>query len=460
MATLEALIELFARLRFNQVQLYTEHTFAFSAHETVWADASPITAAEVVRLDAFCRDRFIELVPNLNSFGHFERWLRHPEYRHLAECPDGFEIPGGPRRDHATTLRPGRAALRFLDGLYAEFLPNFSSTWFNAGCDETWELGLGASRRACEKRGTARVYLDFVLGVYKLAKKHGRRMMFWGDIVQNSPELVRDLPSDLTALEWGYEADHPFSKRSRRFVEAGIPFYVCPGTSSWNALTGRTGNCLDNLMNAARNGHRHGASGYLITDWGDGGHHQYLPISYVGFVAGAAYAWCRRTNARLDVAAEIDRHVVADRAGVLGFVLTELGRLHEMLPVQRRNGTVFNRLLFGDIDAVTEIARKSGKTRLRRCERGLAVLEERLAGARPSVVDGLFVKEEVANAMAMTRLGIRRGLAALGDGIESADMRRDARRIIGRHEELWLARNRHGGLHESSARLRGILKYL
>jgi N-acetyl-beta-hexosaminidase len=90
MQTLEALIDRLARWKVNQVQLYTEHTFAFRDHEAVWRDASPLTAEEVRDLDRFCRDRHVELVPNQNCLGHAERWLRHARYRDLALAPEGF----------------------------------------------------------------------------------------------------------------------------------------------------------------------------------------------------------------------------------------------------------------------------------------------------------------------------------------------------------------------------------
>lgn len=46
---------------------------------------------------------------------------------------------------------------------------------------------------------------------------------------------------DATALIWGYEADHPFRTQAEVFAANGIPFYVVPGTSSWNSIGGRTG---------------------------------------------------------------------------------------------------------------------------------------------------------------------------------------------------------------------------
>src|SRR5206468_977052 len=132
--------------------------------------------------------------------------------------------------------------------------------------------------------------------VNDLVRAHGRAMMFWGDIIVTKPELIADVPKDAIALEWGYEADHPFDRDGLHVAQAGVPFYVCPGTSSWNSIAGRTGNALANLKNAAENGLKHGAIGYLVTDWGDNGHLQYLPTSYLGFAAGAAFSWCLSTN--------------------------------------------------------------------------------------------------------------------------------------------------------------------
>ena len=120
METLYALIDRLASWKINEVQLYTEHTFAYQKHPVVWQHASPMTGEEILALDRFCRDRFIDLVPNQNSFGHMHRWLMHPQYRHLAEVPEGFDFP------LALTPRPFGLApavqetLPFLAGLYDE----------------------------------------------------------------------------------------------------------------------------------------------------------------------------------------------------------------------------------------------------------------------------------------------------------------------------------------------------
>src|SRR5437764_1199334 len=108
MQTLEDLIDRLASWKVNQVQLYMEHTFAYSGHQEVWADASPFTAAEIRHLDAFCRERHVELVPNQNCLGHMGRWLKHDRYRRLALFPDGWTERG--RWRAPTTIDPATPA--------------------------------------------------------------------------------------------------------------------------------------------------------------------------------------------------------------------------------------------------------------------------------------------------------------------------------------------------------------
>ena len=106
MDTLYDLVDMLASWKINQLQLYTEHTFAYRRHPLVWQDASPMTAEEIIALDAYCRDRGIELVPNQNTFGHMHHWLKHATYTHLAEKADGAQTPWGFYNPEPFSLSP------------------------------------------------------------------------------------------------------------------------------------------------------------------------------------------------------------------------------------------------------------------------------------------------------------------------------------------------------------------
>jgi len=298
MAFAKELIDQLAGWKINQLQLYTEHTFAYQGHECVWENASPFTPSEIQALDTYCAQRHIELVPNQNSFGHMARWLSHTPYRHLAECENGFLHPlTGKFTPSPFSLDPSNPeTLRLLDDLYTQLLPNFRSGQFNVGCDETFDLGQGKNKSRCEKEGTGHVYLKHLLGVYDLCQKHNRQMMFWGDILLSHPELIKELPQDVVALNWGYEANDVTPESCQAFQASGITFDVCPGTSSWCSFAGRWTHAKQNLLQSAKNGLQHGARGYLITDWGDQGHIQPPEASTLQAAWGAGLAWCVQSN--------------------------------------------------------------------------------------------------------------------------------------------------------------------
>ncbi len=45
-----------------------------------------------------------------------------------------------------------------------------------------------------DSRGLAPVYLDFLQKIATALKPLNRRLLFWGDIAQDSPDLLKDLP--------------------------------------------------------------------------------------------------------------------------------------------------------------------------------------------------------------------------------------------------------------------------
>lgn len=303
-ATLIELLDFLTILRYNHLELYFEDVFAYPGHRDIWEKTGTITAEDIIFLDAECSARGIELVPNQNSFGHLSSWLEHPEYRHLAEAPHGFSDPWGQTRSYPFSLSPVVPEVEaFLDDLYTHLLPHFSSSRFNAGLDETFDLGQGrsadrirelAAEDPSEKsvhNATGKVYLQMLERVHRLVTRHGRTLYFWSDIVQNHPDLIAQLPDGVVAVEWGYEADHDFDTRCSRLSRAGIPFLVAPGTAIWNSIGGRLDTAEENTAHAIEAALRHGGRGVLLTDWGDNGHIPPPRLSRPAITMAASYAW-------------------------------------------------------------------------------------------------------------------------------------------------------------------------
>ena len=94
-------------------------------------------------------------------------------------------------------------------------------------CDEVWDLGEGQSGDLAREIGKGRLHLRHIRKLRDLAAAHGKRIMLWGDIVRNYPELIPDIPKDVTCLDWGYDADMDFD-RVEDFTATGLATYVCP----------------------------------------------------------------------------------------------------------------------------------------------------------------------------------------------------------------------------------------
>jgi hypothetical protein len=338
--TLLDLAEKLADFKINELQLYTEHTFAYKKYKSVWQSWGALTGAEIRKLDARCRELGIDLVPNQNSFGHLRYFLEDSCLKKLGELSEPYESEAKDFLRRPTTLAPNHpGTLPFLRGLYDELLPNFSRKFFNIGGDETWDLGKGQSRKLCAAQGQGRFYLDFLKKIHREISAHGKRMLFWGDIILKHPKLIRELPKNVIALNWGYEAGHPFEKEAAQFAKAKIPFYICPGTSTWQTLIGRHDNALANLRAAARTGKKFGAMGFLNTDWGDGGHPQPLAVSWPLFAAGAALAWNSKALDERQLLAVLSRDVFEDPTGKIAEAGFKLGFTHQKLGVKAVNET-------------------------------------------------------------------------------------------------------------------------
>jgi hypothetical protein len=290
LSTLKSLVDTLSLLKINMLQLQVEHTFRFRRHPIIGRGCGPLTCDDLLELDAYCRLRGVELVPMLQSFGHMRNILMHDEYRHLAEHPQlqWSLCPTDP------------ASLQFMDELYEEFLPCFSSTLVNIGCDETFDLGRPGSRSQAlvAERGLTHVYLDYVLELYGLlTDKYGRRVMCWGDVLLHNPALLAEAPRDLLVLNWWYAPKERYDQVDP-FVAAGLEQIVCPGTGSWNAIFPRLNTAWDNVEGFTRDGKAVGALGMLNTDWGDGGHFNLLGNSFYSYAHGAEAGWAAQPLAR------------------------------------------------------------------------------------------------------------------------------------------------------------------
>ncbi len=464
MQHLYEIVDCMAAWKMNHLQLYTEHTFAYTGHETVWKHASPMTPEEMRALDAYGRMRGVELAANQNCFGHLSSWFKHPEYAPLAEIsPAGtWDFNGLVQRTGGFSLCPSDPrSLALIDDLLGQLLPNVSSPLVNIGCDETFDVGQGRSHDDVAKRGRATVYLEFVKKVCTIVKKHNKRPQFWADIALEHPESLSQLPDDIIGLAWGYEPDTDFARACTQIRQAQREVWVCPGTSCWRSITGRTSERRANLLTAARDGASHGATGYLATAWGDLGHRQQWPVTLHALCEAAHRAWSG--DAAYDPRVS-SLHAFGDTSLEVGRWLDAYGDLdHDIRLIAGKTGPDGNPLPLRNAsalfihqttplaDPLTANIESSTAT-----WRDILKRQELLIGLMPAMAEHLshnqlvvneleFMANEVANTV------MRAVMRTIN--VNDRSVRKQAANIwrttIKLYRALWLARSRPGGLENS-----------
>jgi len=470
-ATLEALVDLCARMRLNVLMLYVEHTFAFRRHPEIGAGASPLDAETILALDAYAAERGVELVPCLQSLGHMERVLSLPRYRKLAES------------DRRWSLSPSRAeTYTFLAELYDEFLPLFRSRRFNANCDEPFDLGRGQSARRAPRRSPGELFSGHVAALDRLARRHGKQLMIWADFAYKHADQIPRLAPDTVLLDWWYEADFD-ADRVRALRRHGFEFWVSPGTSAWNCLFPRVANSEANIARWAAAGKRHGATGLLNTDWGDFGHYNTLGASLYAYAVGAQHAWSGAPD-RSAFDRAFGRVVFDEDTPAWARLYRRLGDVHEA-GFKIFNGSSLQYLYFDGLDR-SFFLQHARRDALARSARQLAPvrreLARRLAGPARGGLVGL-ARLELGWAADATALALDKSVAALDYDAWRAEGRTDGRarsgrstathrralarrleRIADRQQEqaerletLWLASSETAELEKTARRLRSSL---
>ena len=493
METLYDAVDMLAMLRYNHLQLYVEgFSFAYPSFRDLWEETeTPVTGDEMQQLEQYAAERMIELVPNQNMLGHMAAWLETDRFAHLAECPDGFMLMG--LIEHNSTLDLSNPeSLVLVKQMTDDMLPYFSSGLFNANLDEPFELGQCNTRELAAKRGGAGfLYLDFLKEINSYVREnHGKQMLIWGDIAAKHPEIIPQIPENIILIEWGYESVHPFDEHAARLSEAGIPFLLAPGTSSWTTFTGRTDNMTGNIDAALDAALTHGGLGILLTDWGDLGHWQYWPVSWAPITYGAAVSWNYESRDSLPLTDVLNEMIFRDRSGEMGAIMLDLGRYNQFEEYAMVNmtttmqtymfgildpvmvGAIQNRILrelpnivqIGD-DVIAEVMSRFVNPQPYNYLAILdytAILGERLQHTHMDREDAGLIIDELTNAIRMIRLGaLTRNYMQWMREYDSdtklemlTEMKQLIDEIIPEHERLWMARNRAGGLDRS---LRGFI---
>jgi len=182
----EKLIDILAYYKLNSLQLYIEHAFDFNEYRCFLEPQGYLTAEEILELDDYCYENFIDFIPSLSTFGHLYRLLETKEYKHLCELDEFTPDPNLwlNRMLHHTIDASNPESFELISSLIDQYIPLFRSKYFNICCDETFDLCNG--RNKGKDKGA--LYLEFTTKLITHVSSRGKTVMMW--LITAFPVLV------------------------------------------------------------------------------------------------------------------------------------------------------------------------------------------------------------------------------------------------------------------------------
>lgn len=334
MSYLKRVADLLCRYKVNQWQLYIEHTYLFRDLSEAWRDDTPLTADDILELDAYCAARHIELVPSLASFGHMYKILSTKTCCDYCELPDSEKIPFSYTYAgaHHTLNVSNPDVVDFVKKLIDEYRPLFRSRKFNICADETFDLGKGRSKSLADELGEKTLYVRHVKALCEYLVSQGCTPMFWGDIMWRFPQSCAELPKETICLNWGYLPNQR-ENEIRDIAASGITQYACPGVCGWNRWVPLYRYSYSNIRAMCHHAHKYHAIGLLNTDWGDYAHINDPRLTIPGILYGAAFGWNAQPVEMDELNEAVSRIEYGDTSGALMAALTDLSD-HEVFDWQ------------------------------------------------------------------------------------------------------------------------------
>lgn len=279
MDNLKYIIKTLARYKYNVYSPYIEDIFAFKKYPAIWKNRGALTKEQIGELEDFADHYYIEIIPIFETLGHFENILLKPEFQKYADFP-------GAQALNVTN----EETYKFLQDLIDDIATAFRSTYFNMAADESYDIGLGASKEFVSKTNLATVHAEHYKRVIEMLSRHNKKVMMYADMMIDNPDLFEKLPKDITLVYWRYNPLLSYPQLDK-IKTTGFRFIVSP--ANWNFINPFTNyaSSLPNIQNLIREGYKDGAIGALISNWGDYGGETLREFNWYGNAWGAECCW-------------------------------------------------------------------------------------------------------------------------------------------------------------------------
>lgn len=276
-------IDYIAALGMNMLMLYTEDMFEVEGYPKFGYLRGRYTLDELREIDNYGYEMGVELIPCIQTFGHFGQYLKLKD----ANVP----------KENANVLLPDHPdTYAFIDAELAAIRKAFRTDRIHLGMDETHGLGLGSYLKEHGYRDPGEIYREHLAKVLEISAKYFKKPIIWSDMLFESPDgrqyseaypvkqsVIDGTPKDVNLCFWNYYRDYYewYDKLMTQHDRFPNEISFAGGIWTWDGLAPNLTYTLNTMEPAMRACLDHGIRTVIATLWVSGtngaDYHQALP---------------------------------------------------------------------------------------------------------------------------------------------------------------------------------------
>ena len=249
-------IDFLSSWKSNQYYFYSETNIELEGYPLLMADAR-FTKEQIKEIIEYAKMRHVDVVPNMELYGHLHGLFRLEHYSDLSVIPHGWElIPDDPR------VKP------LLDDWVTQITKLFPSPFFHIGFDETYFLEFEAKKRG---KTPEELYLFMLKQTTDIVEREGKIPLVWADMLQKYTSIIPKISKKAIAVPWHYTAldDNEYEQLLGPFTKFGYKMIVQGAIRNWKWVTPAFE--VSFLSNDAliKAGRKYNAVGFINSGWTD-----------------------------------------------------------------------------------------------------------------------------------------------------------------------------------------------
>ncbi len=272
-------IQNLAKYKMNTYMLYIEDMMLFDSYPSIGQNRGALSKQEIAEIVKFANIYNIDVIPIFQTLGHYENILAQPEFYKYAEFPGAASINIS---DDSIYI--------FLDNMICEVAHAFPSEYIHIGADESFDVGLGKSKKLVEKSDLATVHDNHYNKIYDICKKYNKNVMIYSDIILENPKIIDLIPKDITIVDWHYSTQD-YETSTSLFAKNNFNYIISPSVWNFYCIMPINFIALPNIKYLSIAGYQNKSIGMINSNWGDFGAETFKELNLFGYAWSAQCAW-------------------------------------------------------------------------------------------------------------------------------------------------------------------------